>query len=49
MRITELTEGSVRRAADFVRVNVQLEEAESGEELWADRFNADPGFLRGLG
>ena len=49
MRITELIEGSVRRAVDFVRVNVQLEEAESGEELWADRFNADLGFLRGSG
>ena len=30
VRITELIEGSVRRAVDFVRVNVQLEEAESG-------------------
>ena len=33
MRITELIEGSVRRAVDFVRVNVQLEQAESGGEL----------------
>lgn len=34
-----VVEGSVRRAADRVRVNVQLAEAESGEQLWADRFD----------
>jgi len=31
-------EGSVRRIADQVRVNVQLIDAESGVQIWADRF-----------
>ena len=34
-------EGSVRRASDQVRVNVQLIDAESGAHLWADRFDTD--------
>ena len=34
-------EGSVRRAADQVQVNVQLIDAESGTHVWADRFEAD--------
>ena len=34
-------EGSVRRTGDQVRVNVQLIEAETGNHLWADRFQAD--------
>jgi TolB-like protein/class 3 adenylate cyclase/Tfp pilus assembly protein PilF len=34
-------EGSVRRAADRVQVNVQLIDAESGAHVWADRFEAD--------
>ena len=34
-------EGSVRRAGDQVRVNVQLIDAESGAHLWADRFDTD--------
>jgi len=34
-------EGSVRRASDQVRVNVQLIDAETGAHLWADRFEAD--------
>jgi len=35
-------EGSVRRAADFLRLNVQLTDAESGAHLWANRFVTDP-------
>jgi len=31
--------GSVRRTGDQVRVNVQLIDAESGAQLWADRFD----------
>ncbi len=31
-------EGSVRRIADQVEVNVQLIDAESGAQVWADRF-----------
>jgi TolB-like protein/class 3 adenylate cyclase len=34
-------EGSVRRANDQVRVNVQLIDAESGAHVWADRFETD--------
>jgi adenylate cyclase len=34
-------EGSVRRAGDQVRVNVQLIDTESGAHLWADRFDTD--------
>jgi len=36
-----LLDGSVRRGADQVRVNVQLIDAESGVQLWADRFDTD--------
>jgi TolB-like protein len=32
-------EGSVRRAGDWVRVNVQLTDAETGAHLWANRFD----------
>jgi adenylate cyclase len=38
-------EGSVRRAADRVQVNVQLIDAESSAHVWADRFEADHGNL----
>jgi len=34
-------EGSVRRASDQVRVNVQLIDAETGAHVWADRFETD--------
>ena len=34
-------EGSVRRVGDWVRVNVQLTDAESGRHVWADRFDTD--------
>jgi len=34
-------EGSVRRAGDQVRANVQLIDAETGAHLWADRFDTD--------
>jgi adenylate cyclase len=36
-----ILEGSVRRTADQIRVNVQLIDAESGAHLWADRFDTD--------
>src|SRR5215472_209299 len=38
-------EGSVRRAGDLLRLNVQLTDAESGAHLWADRFDTDCGDL----
>jgi len=34
-----VVEGSLRRAADRVRINVQLVVAETGEQLWAQRFD----------
>ncbi len=34
-----LLEGSVRRAGDQVRVNVQLIDATTGGQLWADRYD----------
>ena len=36
-----LLEGSARRAAGRVRINVQLIDAVSGNHLWADRFDRD--------
>jgi TolB-like protein len=41
-------EGSVRRADDRVRVNVQLIDAETGANLWADRFDTDRANLEGV-
>jgi adenylate cyclase len=43
-----MLEGSVRRADDRVRVNVQLIDAESGAHLWADRFDTDRVNLTGV-
>ena len=40
--------GSVRRAADRVRVNVQLINAETGAHLWADRFDTDRANVEGV-
>jgi adenylate cyclase len=34
-------EGSVRRAGDLLRLNVQLTDAESGAHVWTDRFDTD--------
>lgn len=34
-------EGSVRRSASRLRINVQLIDAETGGHLWAERFDAD--------
>jgi TolB-like protein/tetratricopeptide (TPR) repeat protein len=36
-----VVEGSVRRAASRVRINVQLIDAHDGTHLWADRFDRD--------
>jgi adenylate cyclase len=35
-----ILEGSVRKAADKIRVTCQLVEAEGGHHIWADRFDA---------
>jgi adenylate cyclase len=41
LSVRYVLEGSVRRAGDQVRVNVQLIDAETGAHLWADRFETD--------
>ena len=35
-------EGSVRRAADRVRITAQLIDAKTGRHLWAERFDGTP-------
>jgi adenylate cyclase len=37
--VGSVLEGSVRRAADRVRVNAQLIDAESGAHIWAERYD----------
>src|ERR1700746_3978190 len=41
-------EGSVRRAGNHIRVNVQLIDAETDAHLWAERFDRDMGHLFAL-
>ena len=36
-----VVEGSVRRAASRIRINVQLIDAEDGTHIWADRFDRE--------
>jgi len=43
-----VVEGSVRRAADRIRINVQLVDAASGGQLWADRYEGTLGDVFGL-
>lgn len=38
-------EGSIRRVGETVRVNVQLIDAETGADIWADRLEIDPSNL----
>ena len=40
-----ILEGSIQRSGDRIRVNVQLIDAESGNHLWADRFDKTSGDL----
>jgi len=42
---TYLIQGSVRRAGNKIRVTAQLIAPESGEQLWADRYDSDIGDL----
>jgi TolB-like protein len=39
LNVRYVLEGSVRRAGDDVRIAVHLVDAESGAQIWADRFN----------
>ncbi len=41
LNVTHVLEGSVRRANDKVRINAQLIDANSGNHLWAERFDRD--------
>ena len=41
LTVRYVIEGSVQRDQNRVRVNVQLIDAESGADIWADRFEAD--------
>jgi TolB-like protein len=43
-----VVEGSVRRAGGHVRVACRLADAESGHEVWADRFDGDLADIFGL-
>lgn len=36
-----LVEGSIRRAANRIRVTVQLVDAETGNQIWSDRYDRD--------
>jgi TolB-like protein/Tfp pilus assembly protein PilF len=36
-----LLDGSVRRVGDQIRLNVSLVDAQSGQQLWAERFDGD--------
>ena len=39
LNVRFVLEGSVQRRSDRMRVNVQLVEAESGNHVWAERFD----------
>jgi TolB-like protein len=39
--VTHVVEGSMRKSADRVRVNVQLVDATSGTHIWAERFDRE--------
>lgn len=48
LNVSHILEGSVRRAGDQVRVNVQLIDAGTGRQLWAARFDAAIGNIFAL-
>ena len=39
--VAYIVEGSVRRAADRVRISAQLMDAATGNHLWAERYDRD--------
>ncbi len=41
LRVRHILEGAVRRAGDRVRLTVQLLEAETGQPVWAERYDRD--------
>lgn len=42
LKVHYVAEGSVRRLADGIRLNVQLIETESGTHVWAEKFDFNP-------
>ena len=42
LSVRYLLEGSVRRSADRIRVNVELTEAATERHLWSETYNAEP-------
>jgi TolB-like protein len=43
-----VVEGSVRRRGEEMRITAQLADAVSGEEIWAERFDGEPGEIFGV-
>ncbi len=41
LHVRYVVEGSVRRAGEAVRINVQLIDAETGSNVWAERYDRD--------
>ena len=39
--VRHVLEGSVRRAGDKIRINAQLVEAKTGDQLWAERYDGE--------
>jgi TolB-like protein len=48
LAVRYVLEGSVRSAAETIRVNVQLIDALTGESVWGERFDGVPGDSLGL-
>ena len=46
LNVRYVLEGSVQRGGNRMRVNVQLIDAETGNHLWAERFDNPLGPLR---
>src|SRR5262245_28090189 len=42
---TNLLRGSIRRSEDVIRIGVQLLDARSGRQIWADRYDVTAGDL----
>ena len=42
LNVRYILEGSVQRGGSRIRVNVQLIDAETGNHLWAERFDRPP-------
>jgi len=45
LQVTYIIEGSLRKTADKIRINVQLTDTAKGENIWAQRFDTDTNHL----